>query len=146
MPSPILAAVTPDNTPGGSLLTLIIPLGLAIIVAVVLYLRFSRPHRRVPAQPVPVVAHLTRPDPDVAAAAAVAAGLPTAAGGGGAESGHEPAGVARESAAQVGPSNVSAREPGPAETPGPIPGETPGPGPGTPPRDPSAADGTEAGE
>jgi hypothetical protein len=138
MPRSILAAVTPDNTPGGSLLTLIIPLGLAVIVAVVLYLRFSRPHRRVPDRPVLVVTHLAVPDPEVAAAAAVAAGLPTAAGGGGAESGHEPAGVARESAAQAGPSNVSAREPGEAEVPGPVQDTTA--------QDPSAADGTEAGE
>jgi hypothetical protein len=138
MPRSILAAVTPDNTPGGSLLTLIIPLGLAVIVAVALYLRLRRPHRRVPAGHVLVVTHLAVPDPEVAAAAAVAAGLPTAAGGGGVESGHEPAGVARESAATVGPSNVSAREPGPAEAPGPAPG--------TSAQDPSAADGTEAGE
>src|SRR5450432_4147480 len=99
MPRSILAVVTPDNTPGGSLLTLVIPLGLAIIVAVVLYLRLRRPHRRVPVGHVLVVTHLALPDPEVAAAAAVAAGLPTAAGGGSAESGHEPAGVARESAA-----------------------------------------------
>jgi hypothetical protein len=138
MPRSILAAVSPDNTPGGSLLTLIIPLGLAIIVAVVLYLRFSRPHRRVPDHPVLVVTHLVLPDPDVAAAAAVAAGLPTAAGGGAAESGHEPAGVARESAAQAGPSNVSALEAGPADVPGAAQDSSA--------QDPSAADGTEAGE
>jgi hypothetical protein len=143
MPRSILAVVTPDNTPGGSLLTLIIPLGLGVIVAVVLYLRFSRPHRRVPDRPVLVVTQPAVPDPEVAAAAAVAAGLPTAAGGGGAESVHEPAGVARESAAQAEPSNVSARDPGPAEVPEPAGGAT-AQDPSA--QDPSAADGTEAGE
>jgi hypothetical protein len=138
MPRSILAVVTPDNTPGGALLTLVIPLGLAIIVAVVLCLRLRRPHRRVPDRPVLVVTHSAVPDARAAAAAAVAAGLPTAAGGGGAESGHEPAGVARESAAQVEPSNVSAREPRPAGSQGP--------GQDTSAADGTAADGTEAGE
>jgi hypothetical protein len=48
----ILAAVTPDNTPHGYNLTFAFPMLLFAISAVVLYLLFSRPHRRIPAQPV----------------------------------------------------------------------------------------------
>src|SRR6476659_4045767 len=48
MPGPALALVTSDNTSGGTMLTWAAPLALFVIVAVVLYLRFSRPHRRVP--------------------------------------------------------------------------------------------------
>ena len=47
MPGPALALVTSDNTSGGTMLTWAAPLALFVIVAVVLYLRFSRPHRRV---------------------------------------------------------------------------------------------------
>ena len=51
MPGPALALVTSDNTSGGTMLTWAAPLALFVIVAVVLYLRFSRPHRRVPGPP-----------------------------------------------------------------------------------------------
>jgi hypothetical protein len=44
----ILAAVTPDNTPHGYNLTFAFPMLLFAISAVVLYLLFSRPHRRTP--------------------------------------------------------------------------------------------------
>jgi hypothetical protein len=114
MTAPLLALVTSDNTNGGTVLTWAAPLGLFAVVAVVLYLRFSRPHRRVPA------ARLGRPASDAppagpaARAAAVAAGLPTAAGGGGAESAAEAAGAARESAAGPAASNVSGRGDSPA--------------------------------
>jgi hypothetical protein len=46
----ILAAVTPDNTPHGYNLTFAFPMLLFAISAVVLYLLFSRPHRRTPPQ------------------------------------------------------------------------------------------------
>jgi hypothetical protein len=120
MPGSILAEVTSDNTAGGSVLTAVLPVLIFVIVAVILYLRFSRPHRRVPAR-VAIAPGATRhavPDPDTARAAAVAAGLPTAAGGGAAEAGLEPAGAARESAADDGPSNVSDRDADPAPTGG----------------------------
>jgi len=45
----ILAVVSPDNTPHGYNLTFAIPMVLFAVIAVVLYLLFSRPHRRVPA-------------------------------------------------------------------------------------------------
>jgi hypothetical protein len=107
MPGPALALVTSDNTNGGTMLTWAAPLALFVIVAVVLYLRFSRPHRRVPARRVALTGR-----------AAVAGGLPTAAGGGGAESAAEPAGAARESAAGTAASNVSGRDDSPAPAPG----------------------------
>jgi hypothetical protein len=46
----ILAAVTPDNTPNGYYWTFLFPMLLFIFIGTVLYLLFSRPHRRVPAR------------------------------------------------------------------------------------------------
>ena len=46
----ILAAVTPDNTPHGYNLTFAFPMLLFIIIGGILYLLFSRPHRRIPAR------------------------------------------------------------------------------------------------
>jgi hypothetical protein len=144
MPGSILAEVTSDNTAGGSVLTAIFPVVLFVIVAVILYLRFSRPHRRVPA-PAATAPGGTRhavPDPDTARAAAVAAGLPTAAGGGAAEAGLEPAGAARGSVADDGPSNVSGRDGNPARA-GSADQDDPAQDKAAPDE---AADGTEAGE
>ena len=45
MAGPIVAAVTPDNIPGGSILTFAFPMALFIVAAVVLYLLFTRPHQ-----------------------------------------------------------------------------------------------------
>ena len=47
MPGLILASV-PVNSQGGSYLTFGGPVGLFVVVAAILYLMFSRPHRRVP--------------------------------------------------------------------------------------------------
>ncbi len=96
MPGSILAAVTPDNTPGGAVLTFAFPLGLFIVVAVLLYLRFSRPHRRVPA-----------------AVTGQAAASPAEASPGpaGASTSANPTG---RSAGEAGPSNVSGRDGAPA--------------------------------
>jgi hypothetical protein len=133
MPVTILATVTSDSTDGGAVLTFALPVGLFVVVAVILYLLFTRPHRRVPDRRVLVPAHAVMPGADAARAAAIAAGLPTAVGGGGAESGVEPAGAARESAADDGPSNVAARDDAQAEA-------------GGPGQEAPTADGTEAGE
>jgi hypothetical protein len=131
MPGTILAIVTSDSADGGAILTAAFPVALFVVVAVLLYLRFSRPHRRVPDRRILVPAQAAAPGADTARAAAVAAGLPTAAGGGGAESAVEPAGATRGSAGQDGPSNVAGGNP--AET-------------GGPDQEASTADGTEAGE
>ena len=60
MPRLILAAVTPDNTPHGYNWTFAFPMLLFIVVALILYVLFSRPHRRVPGEPISVAtgAHL----------------------------------------------------------------------------------------
>jgi hypothetical protein len=44
----LLAMSTSDNSPAGQNFTLWFPLGLFCIVAVILYLMYSRPHHRVP--------------------------------------------------------------------------------------------------
>jgi hypothetical protein len=44
----ILAAISPDNTPHGYNWTFAFPMLLFIVVALILYALFSRPHRRVP--------------------------------------------------------------------------------------------------
>ena len=46
----VVAAVTPDNTPHGYNLTFAVPVALFAVVAVALYLLFSRPHQRIPAR------------------------------------------------------------------------------------------------
>ena len=48
----ILAVINPDNTPHGYNWTFAFPMLLFIFSAIVLYLLFSRPHRRVPARPI----------------------------------------------------------------------------------------------
>jgi hypothetical protein len=98
VPGLILATVTPDNTPGGANLTFAFPIILFLVIVVVLYLWLGRPHRRVPADLTPVGSSATTdaPQPEVARGASVAAGLPTAVGGGGAESEIEPAGGVRK--------------------------------------------------
>ena len=60
MPRLILAAVTPANTPHGYNWTFAFPMLLFIVVALILYVLFSRPHRRVPGEPISVAtgAHL----------------------------------------------------------------------------------------
>jgi hypothetical protein len=50
VPGLILAAVNPDNTPNGYYLTFLFPMLLFIVIGGVLYLLFSRPHRRTPAR------------------------------------------------------------------------------------------------
>ena len=83
MPGLIVAAVTPDNTPHGYNWTFAFPMLLFIVIALVLYALFSRPHRRVPGRPIQATPAGSRvPDPATARAAAVAGGLSTAAGGG----------------------------------------------------------------
>jgi hypothetical protein len=129
VPGLILAAVNPDNTPHGYNWTFAFPMLLFIIIAIILYVLFSRPHRRVPGRPINVTPGASRmPDASAARAAGVAGGLSTAAGGGSTESHHEPAGAA-----------AAASEPGGAHMTGSVsPDETP--------QDDEAGKGTEATE
>jgi hypothetical protein len=94
VPGLILAAVNPDNTPHGYNWTFAFPMLLFIIIALILYALFSRPHRRIPSRPISATSASSRaPDPEAARAAAVAGGLSVAAGGGTTESAAEPAGA-----------------------------------------------------
>lgn len=52
MPEVVLAAVNPDNTPHGYNWTFAFPMLLFIVVALILYALYSRPHRRVPGRPI----------------------------------------------------------------------------------------------
>ncbi len=46
----ILASAITDNTPNGYYWTFLCPMLLFIFIAAILYLLFSRPHRRIPAR------------------------------------------------------------------------------------------------
>jgi hypothetical protein len=48
----VLAAVNPDNTPHGYNWTFAFPMLLFIVVGLILYALYSRPHRRVPGRPI----------------------------------------------------------------------------------------------
>jgi len=60
VPRLILAAVNPDNTPHGYNWTFAFPMLLFIVIALVLYALFSRPHRRVPGRPISATASGTK--------------------------------------------------------------------------------------
>jgi hypothetical protein len=99
VPGTVLAIATSDNAPGGAILTFAFPIILFAVIATVLYLLLFRPHHRVPAGHVAVAPASGTVDHATAHAAAVATGMPTAAGGGLAESAAEPAGAKRDAAA-----------------------------------------------
>jgi hypothetical protein len=90
----VLAAVNPDNTPHGYNWTFAFPMLLFIVVALILYALYSRPHRRVPGRPIRAASAGSRaPEAGAARAAAVAGGLSTAPGGGTTASTAEPEGA-----------------------------------------------------
>ena len=120
MPGLILAAVSPDNTPAGYNWTFAFPGLLFIIIALVLYALYSRPHRRVPSRPISATSAGSRaPDARTARAAAVAGGLSVAPGGGTSESPTEPAG-AQAAPSEAAPSEPATSEPGGAHLTGSI--------------------------
>jgi hypothetical protein len=108
VPGIVLATATSDNAMGGAILTFAFPIVLFAIIATVLYMLLFRPHHRVPAGQVSLAA-AGAPAPGAAHAAAVAAGMPTASGGGSAESAAEPHGAERDAAAdgQAGGGSVT---------------------------------------
>ena len=125
MPGLILAAVTPDNTPAGYNWTFAFPGLLFIIIALVLYALFSRPHRRIPRRPIGATSAGSRaPDARTARAAAVAGGLSVAPGGGTSESPSEPAGApaatSEPAAGEPAATEPAASEPGGAHLSGSI--------------------------
>jgi len=80
VPGLILAVVNPDNTPHGYNWTFVFPMLLFAVIAAILYLLFSRPHRRIPAKPITATASSQAPHPSAARAASVAAEPPAAGG------------------------------------------------------------------
>ena len=103
MPITILAQTTTTNSnaAGGAILTFAFPIILFAVIATVLYfLLFARPVPRVPGRRVVLAASTPgAPGPGAAHASAVAAGMPTASGGGSAESAAEPHGAKRDALA-----------------------------------------------
>ena len=94
MPGLILAVVNPDNTPHGYQLTYAFPMILFLAIIAILYLLFTRPHRRVPPRRIsPAAASSAALHPDAARAASIAGGLSLGAGGGATESVHEATGA-----------------------------------------------------
>jgi hypothetical protein len=76
VPGLILAVVNPDNTPHGYNWTFAFPMLLFIVIAAILYALFSRPHRRVPGQPIsPAAVAAAVPSAEIASAAPAAAGV-----------------------------------------------------------------------
>jgi hypothetical protein len=113
----ILAAVNPDNTPHGYNWTFAFPMLLFIIIGTVLYLLFSRPHRRIPARSLTLPARTpAAPSAAGAEAAAVAGGLTVAPGGGTAESHLEPHGAHLAASLDTGPADTGPADTGPADT------------------------------
>jgi hypothetical protein len=92
VPGLILAGVNPDNTPSGYYWTFLFPMLLFIVIAVILYMLFSRPHRRVPGRPI-TSAVGDMPSAEIAQAASVVGGLSIAPGGDTDASVHEPEGA-----------------------------------------------------
>jgi hypothetical protein len=109
VPIALLAQSTSDNAPGGAVLTFAFPIILFAVIATVLYiLLFARPHRRVPSRRIALAsASAGAPEPGASHAAAVAAGLPTASGGGAAESATEPAGAKRDTVADAADDGIT---------------------------------------
>jgi hypothetical protein len=86
----VIAGASPDNTPAGYYWTFLFPMLLFIVIALILWALFGRPHHRVPAQHILLGMSASR----VTAAAATAA-APAVATNGGAE----PAAAAAEPSA-----------------------------------------------
>jgi hypothetical protein len=61
VPGLVVAAVNPDNTPHGYNWTFAFPMLLFIVIALILYALFSRPHRRVPGRVISAAASASRP-------------------------------------------------------------------------------------
>jgi hypothetical protein len=74
VPGLILAGVNPDNTPSGFDWTFLFPMLLFIVIAVVLYMLFSRPHRRVPGRPISAATAGAVPTADITRATPAATG------------------------------------------------------------------------
>jgi hypothetical protein len=98
----VIAGASPDNTPAGYYWTFLFPMLLFIVIALILWALFGRPHQRVPAGRIRL--GLGSPGAAVTAAAAAAA-APGGTGNGGAANG---------GAANGGAAPTASAEPAPA--------------------------------
>jgi hypothetical protein len=76
----VIAGVSPDNTPSGYYWTFLFPELLFIVIALILWALFGRPHQRVPARR--IMLGIKPSGAGVTGAAATAAGPGVAASGG----------------------------------------------------------------
>jgi hypothetical protein len=76
----VIAGASPDNTPAGDYWTFLFPMLLFIVIALILWALFGRPHQRVPSRRLRF--GLSSATAGHAGAAAVAAGPAGASGGG----------------------------------------------------------------
>jgi hypothetical protein len=87
----IVAVIDPANTPHGYNWTFAFPMLLFIVIAVILYALFSRPHRRVPARRISPVTAAATPSAGAPSGTQVAASTPAAAADGSGAGASEPA-------------------------------------------------------
>jgi hypothetical protein len=77
----VIAGASPDNTPAGSYLTFLFPMLLFIVIALILWALFGRPHQRVPAGRITPGLSARSAGAGSAALATTAAGAVAAGGG-----------------------------------------------------------------
>jgi hypothetical protein len=115
VPKLILAAVTPDNTPHGYNLTFAAPMLTFVIIGAILYFLFSRPHRRIPPQPLRLSAGRPVPSSTATGRGVTTAGPTAAAGAGDTATADAPA--AEAPAAEAPAAEAPAAEAPAAEAP-----------------------------
>jgi uncharacterized membrane protein YgcG len=116
----VIAGASPDNTPAGYYWTFLFPMLLFIVIALILWALFGRPHQRVPARRITL--GLSSPGAAVTAAAATAAVTGGVANGGAAKGGASNGGASNGGASNGGASNggaplAASAEPGPSAGP-----------------------------
>jgi hypothetical protein len=75
----VIAGASPDNTPAGYYWTFLFPMLLFIVIALILWALFGRPHQRIPAHRIQL--GLSSPGGGPAGLTATAAGAAAAPGG-----------------------------------------------------------------
>ena len=78
----VIAGASPDNTPAGYYWTFLFPMLLFIVIALILWALFGRPHQRVPARQVALGLSSRAPGTATAGTISAAAVASTAAGAG----------------------------------------------------------------
>jgi hypothetical protein len=105
----VIAGASPDNTPAGYYWTFLFPMLLFIVIALILWALFGRPHQRVPAGRIRL--GLGSPGAAVTAAAAAAA-APGGTGNGGAATGGAAPTASAEPAPAAGSEQTDGGQPG----------------------------------